>query len=70
MPAPIDVAFLNRQLSVVRVYKHVAPGRIIWWVPGAHSAHAVAVGTVESSETRVGETTTKRSMNSTRSKNI
>lgn len=55
MKYSIDVVFLDAEYRVVRVCAHVKPGRIIWWVPDAHSAVEVPVGAVESSETRVGD---------------
>lgn len=55
MRAPIDVVFLDAGRRVVRLYNHVPPGRVILWVPGAHSALEVPVGAVGSSETRVGD---------------
>lgn len=55
MRAPIDVVFLDAKHRVVRIYNHVRPGRIIWWVPRAHSALEVPAGAVGSSETRPGD---------------
>lgn len=55
MRTPIDVVFLDANLRVVRIYNHVRPGRVIWWVPRAHSALEVPAGAVGSSETRPGD---------------
>ena len=55
MKYSIDVVFLDAEHRVVRVFTHVKPGRVIWWVPGARSAVEVPAGAVESSETRPGD---------------
>lgn len=55
MRTAIDVVFLDSTQRVVRIYNYVRPGRIIWWVPRAHSALEVPAGAVGSSETRVGD---------------
>ena len=55
MRTAIDVVFLDAKQRVVRIYNHVRPGRIIWWVPHAHSAVEVPAGAVGSSETRAGD---------------
>ena len=55
MRTAIDVVFLNAQRRVVRIYHNLVPGRVILWVPRAHSALEVPTGAVRSSETRVGD---------------
>jgi uncharacterized protein len=55
MRTAIDVVFLDAKQRVVRTYNYVRPGRVIWWVPGAHSALEVPAGAIGSSETRVGD---------------
>lgn len=56
MRTAIDVVFLNAKLRVVRIYHQLPPGRVILWVPGAHSALEIPAGAVRSSETGVGDT--------------
>jgi uncharacterized membrane protein (UPF0127 family) len=55
MRYPIDVVFLDAERRVVRVVRGVRPGRVVWPVPGAHSALELPAGVVHSSETRVGD---------------
>jgi uncharacterized protein len=55
MKRAIDVVFLDSTKRVVRVYEDVRSGRMIWWVPKAHSALEVPAGAVKSSETHVGD---------------
>lgn len=55
MKRAIDVVFLNAARCVVRIYENLRAGRVILWVPGAHSALEVPTGVVASSETRVGD---------------
>lgn len=55
MRAAIDVLFLDVRHRVVRIYHELPPGRVILWVPGAHSALEVPAGAVRSSETHVGD---------------
>jgi uncharacterized protein len=55
MRTAIDVLFLDAERRVVRIYHELPPGRVILWVPAAHSALEVPAGAVRSSETRVGD---------------
>ena len=56
MKYPLDVAFLDRQDTVVAVYPGIAPGRRTRWHASARSALELPVGTLAATGTQVGDT--------------
>jgi uncharacterized membrane protein (UPF0127 family) len=51
----LDVVFLSSRGDVVRTCEALAPGRIVPWVRHAHAALELPVGTIEATQTRVGD---------------
>lgn len=55
MRFPIDVVFLDREDSVIRINHGLKPWRVSSMVFGARKALEVAAGTAKSSTTQVGD---------------
>ena len=55
MKYPLDVAFLDRQDTVVAVYPGIAPGTRTRWHASARSALELPVGTLTATGTQIGD---------------
>jgi uncharacterized membrane protein (UPF0127 family) len=55
MRDPIDAVFLDANGRAVRLVENIAPGRVIWPVPGARSTLELSAGVIRSSETAIGD---------------
>ncbi|RLT27546.1 MAG: DUF192 domain-containing protein [Chloroflexi bacterium] len=51
----LDVVFLDRNHRVVRVVECLQPQHMVPWVRHAHQALELPTGTVQSTDTRVGD---------------
>jgi uncharacterized membrane protein (UPF0127 family) len=55
MRFPIDVVFLNNKNKVIAIRKNLKPNRITWLYPRAASVLELPAGTIEATETKVGD---------------
>lgn len=55
MKFPIDAIFVNRQLVVVAVYRHLKPWRITWPALRAHSVFELPAGTLDVNTVNKGD---------------
>jgi hypothetical protein len=55
MAFPLDVIFVNRHGEVLALYAGLSPGRRSGWHRRAKYALEVPAGTIESTDTRVGD---------------
>jgi uncharacterized membrane protein (UPF0127 family) len=55
MRYPIDVLFVDRGARVTRCVPGLRPWRVVWWARGARDCVELGVGSIEASDTRVGD---------------
>lgn len=55
MRFPIDAVFVDRECVVQAVYEDLRPGRVIWYVPKAHSCFEMNSGIAKSMNIQKGD---------------
>ena len=55
MRYPIDVVFVDRDARVTRCVVGLRPWRVVWWARGGRDCIELGVGTIETSDTQVGD---------------
>lgn len=55
MRYPIDVLFVDRDVRVTRRAVGLRPWRVVWWARGARDCIELGVGSIEASDTRIGD---------------
>jgi uncharacterized membrane protein (UPF0127 family) len=55
MRYPIDAVFIDGEGRVTKVVEQLRPWRVVWWAPGARDCLELPVGSVQRSQTQVGD---------------